>query len=144
MLLARLSQALYLDSFIIFPHSYGAIKAQLANRHADDQPLTTGENFAAALGSGIITTVAANPLYVVRTRLVMERSRGTTAGAVLSQVLRKEGVWGLYKGLGASVLGVSHGAVQLLLYEHIKKNIAGNRDPVSFHQSLESITYHSL
>ena len=122
---------------IIFSHSYGAIKAQLANRHAEGQPLTSGENFAAALGSGICTTVAANPLYVVRTRLVMERSKGTTAAAVLSQVLRKEGVRGLYKGLGASVLGVSHGAIQLLLYEHIKKNFAGNRDPVSFDHPLE-------
>ena len=109
----------------------------MANHHGDGQPLTSVENFAAALGSGIFTTVAANPLYVVRTRLVMERSRGATAAAVLSQVLRKEGVRGLYKGLGASVLGVSHGAVQLLLYEHIKRNIAGNRDPVSFHHPLE-------
>ena len=62
----------------------------------------------------------------------MERSKGSTAAGVLSEVLKKEGIRGMYKGLGASILGVSHGAVQLLLYEHIKKNIAGNRDPVSY------------
>ena len=62
----------------------------------------------------------------------MERSKGSTAARVLSEVLKKEGIRGMYKGLGASILGVSHGAVQLLLYEHIKKNIAGNRDPVSY------------
>ena len=55
---------------------------------------------------------------------------GSTAAGVLSGVLRKEGVRGLYKGLGASVLGVSHGAGQLLLYEHIKERVAGSHDPV--------------
>ena len=76
--------------------------------------------------------MAANPLYVVRTRLVMGRGKGATAAGVLSEVLKKEGIRGMYKGLGASILGVSHGAVQLLLYEHIKQNIAGSRDPVSY------------
>ena len=116
---------------IIF-FSYSAIKAQLSQLREDGQPLTSGENFVAALGSGIVTTVAANPLYVVRTRLVMEQSKGSTAAGVLSQVLKRDGVRGMYKGLGASVLGVSHGAIQLLLYEHIKKNIAGSRDPVRY------------
>ena len=82
-----------------------------------------------------MTAAAANPLYVVRTRLVMAGGSGggeggASAAGVLSGVLRKEGVRGLYKGLGASVLGVSHGAVQLLLYEHIKERVAGSRDPV--------------
>lgn len=38
----------------------------------------------------------------------------------LSTILRKEGWSALYKGLGPSVLGVSHVVVQFPLYEYLK------------------------
>lgn len=42
------------------------------------------------------------------------------AGA--KDLLRKEGWRGFYRGLGASCLGVSHGAVQFAVYEPLKRS----------------------
>lgn len=40
-------------------------------------------------------------------------------------ILRNEGIRGLYKGMSASYLGVSEGTIQWVLYERLKKKVAG-------------------
>jgi len=42
-----------------------------------------------------------------------------------TDILRKEGIRGLYKGLSASYLGVTEGTIQWVLYERLKKRVAG-------------------
>ena len=122
---------------LLFSHniSYGSIKAELSKRHAPGEGLTGGEHFGAALGAGIFTTIATNPLGVMRTHLVMEKKEGRgqkSALKMFSAIWKHEGLSGMYKGIGANVLGVSHGAVQLLIYEKIKERIVDEgKDPVS-------------
>ncbi|KAI1827024.1 mitochondrial carrier domain-containing protein [Xylaria intraflava] len=83
----------------------------------------------AAAAAGIATATATNPLYLVKTRLQLDKSRAGAAMAArryngsldcLRQVLQKEGVPGLYRGLGASYLGVVETVVYLVLYERLK------------------------
>jgi solute carrier family 25 protein 33/36 len=43
------------------------------------------------------------------------------------EILRTEGVRGLYKGLSASYLGVAEGTIQWVIYEHLKTRFAERR-----------------
>lgn len=79
--------------------------------------------------AGLVAAVATNPLWVVKTRLqVQERSgEGAYRGLMDAgrRIVRDEGVAGLYKGLGPSLALVSHGAVQLLVYDRLRDAVDG-------------------
>lgn len=84
----------------------------------------------AAISAGIATSTATNPIWLVKTRLQLDRAE--TPGGVtpkrryrnsvdcVRQVLRHEGIGGLYRGLSASYLGTVETALHLVLYERLK------------------------
>ena len=41
----------------------------------------------------------------------------------MSVIIREEGIRGLYKGLSASILGLSESTLQFATYEYLKKRI---------------------
>ncbi|KAG8979736.1 hypothetical protein FRB90_007986, partial [Tulasnella sp. 427] len=53
------------------------------------------------------------------------RSKLFTSLNLTANIIRVEGVRGLYKGLSASYLGVTEGTIQWVLYERLKKKVAG-------------------
>lgn len=86
---------------------------------------------SAAITAGIVTSTATNPIWLVKTRLQLDRSVAENSGGTLvrryrnswdcvKQVVRHEGIGGLYKGMSASYLGVSESALQWVLYEQMK------------------------
>ena len=98
------------------------MKNVLRGTNSGDAPMRTGEQVVAAFGAGAITTLVSNPLNVVRTRMVVNHAgdRFASVGEALNKITAKEGIKGLYKGVVPSLLGVSHGAIQLLAYEKFK------------------------
>ena len=50
------------------------------------------------------------------------------------QIYSGEGIWGFYRGLLPSLFGVSHGALQFMAYERLKKQRAQ-------HHELDAIDY---
>ncbi|KAI0104623.1 mitochondrial carrier domain-containing protein [Nemania sp. FL0031] len=84
----------------------------------------------AAIAAGIATATATNPIWLIKTRLQLDASRAESAGATtrryknsldcVRQVLKQEGVGGLYRGLSASYLGTLETALHLVLYERFK------------------------
>ena len=69
-----------------------------------------------------------NPIWVVKTRLCLKdtdsvpehmRYKGLRDGLV--NLYRYEGLRGCYKGYFPGLLGVSHGALQFMFYEELKK-----------------------
>lgn len=106
--------------------------------HAGSTLPETGQYVAASIGAGVINVAVTNPLWVVKTRLQTQNIPVAIAAAVprapytgtfhaLSTIVRTEGVRGLYSGLAPSLAGIAHVAVQLPLYESLKKRAARAR-----------------
>ncbi|SPO00618.1 probable FAD carrier protein FLX1 [Cephalotrichum gorgonifer] len=87
--------------------------------------LSPADYFVASAGAGALTQVLTNPIWVLKTR-ILSSDRGAQGAypGMLSgarRLLLAEGVRGFYRGLGVSLLGVSHGAVQFAVYEPAKR-----------------------
>lgn len=86
-------------------------------------------HLSAAAFAGVITGTATNPIWVVKTRLQLDKANAKhgagrqyrNAFDCTVQTVRHEGVKGLYRGLSASYLGVSESTLQWVLYEKMKK-----------------------
>jgi len=104
--------------------TYGNGKQIIAQRFNDGKE-STFVHLAAAAIAGVATSTCTNPIWVVKTRLQLSASRQQAQqyrGALdcVAQILRREGIRGMYKGLSASYLGVAEGTIQWTLYEHLK------------------------
>lgn len=84
--------------------------------------------------AGALTTVLTNPIWVIKTRMLSSdrAAEGAypsmTAGA--RRIFQSEGLRGFYRGLGVSLIGVSHGSVQFAVYEPAKRIYSARRaDP---------------
>ncbi|OTB05884.1 hypothetical protein M426DRAFT_56267 [Hypoxylon sp. CI-4A] len=95
--------------------------------------LTPQDYFVASGLAGICTQVLTNPIWVMKTRMLS--SDRTAVGAYPSMwagaahLLRNEGWRGFYRGLGISLLGVAHGAVQFAVYDPVKRLYLARRFP---------------
>ncbi|KAF7897942.1 uncharacterized protein EAF01_008908 [Botrytis porri] len=92
--------------------------------HSNYASLTPIDYFVASGSAGIMITITTNPIWVLKTRMLS--SDRTSKGAYQSMwhgarhLWQHEGVRGFYRGVGISLLGNSHGAVQFAVYEPLK------------------------
>ncbi|KAI2623357.1 mitochondrial carrier [Hypoxylon sp. NC1633] len=102
-----------------------AERAILTLKPLPDASLTPQDYFVASGVAGIFTQVLTNPIWVMKTRMLS--SDRASAGAYPSMwvgaahLLRNEGWRGFYRGLGISLFGVAHGAVQFAVYDPLRK-----------------------
>ncbi|CEL92456.1 unnamed protein product [Vitrella brassicaformis CCMP3155] len=130
---------------IYFP-LYESIKAKVQARNGgasknDSHLYSSLVNALAAVSAGACADICSNPLFVVRTRLMVMRhdkhAKGSGAGIratapsyeyrglfhAVKSIYQKEGVMAFYSGLGASLLGLSHVAIYFPLYEELKASL---------------------
>jgi solute carrier family 25 protein 33/36 len=92
-------------------------------------------HLSAAATAGVVTSTATNPIWLIKTRLQLDKSAAAESGGVakrqyknsldcIRQVIRHEGFRSLYKGMSASYLGVTESSLQWVLYEQAKKALA--------------------
>lgn len=109
---------------------YTWIKGHMAGGHSaitesGASTLSPLQHLVAGAAAGALTQCMANPLWVVKTR-ICTTSRGDVSsyrGLIdgLVQISREEGIRGLYKGLAPGLLGVTHGGLQFMAYEEMKR-----------------------
>lgn len=79
------------------------------------------EVFVSATLAGMLTVLVANPLWMAKTRICQPGSQEKSLFRCLKSAWRTEGIRGLYRGLLPGLFGTSHGAVQFVVYEELKK-----------------------
>lgn len=83
----------------------------------------------AAISAAVVADFISNPFWVIRTRMMTDIYHGDAVGklhtfSAIKHVYKHEGYAGLYKGLSASLLGLSHVAIQFPIYEEMKKRLS--------------------
>ena len=76
--------------------------------------------FVAATAAGSCTLLFTNPLFVVKTRMIVEPGYYSSFIDCLSKLIKQEGARGVYAGFGLGLIGTLHGGVQFFVYERIK------------------------
>ncbi|KAK4495233.1 hypothetical protein PRZ48_013562 [Zasmidium cellare] len=115
---------------------------------------SAGVHLLAAATAGIITGTATNPIWLVKTRLQLDKQNAGPGGQgrqyrnawdCVAKTVRQEGIKGLYRGLSASYLGVSESTLQWVLYEQAKSSLsrrqalieAQHRQPTAWDKTVE-------
>ena len=102
--------------------------------------LTAIMHLIAAAESSILTLTLTNPLWVVKTRLCLQYGKNYYSTNLSSdkiyrstfdafhKIYKYEGIRGLYKGYVPGLFGVTHGSLQFMAYEELRKVCEKNRD----------------
>uniref|UniRef100_A0A8C7ZYW0 Solute carrier family 25 member 32 n=1 Tax=Oryzias sinensis TaxID=183150 RepID=A0A8C7ZYW0_9TELE len=104
---------------------YNAIKGY--TKEGRDTELSAAEHLVSAAQAGILTLSITNPIWVTKTQLILQYGSDPTSkqykGMVdaLVKIYRNEGVPGLYRGFVPGLFGTSHGALQFMAYEELKR-----------------------
>ncbi|ODQ68148.1 mitochondrial carrier [Nadsonia fulvescens var. elongata DSM 6958] len=107
--------------------TYGVGKEFISSRFNNGQE-STWVHLLAAINAGFFTSTATNPIWLIKTRLQLDKSEGgvkqyKNSLDCLVKVIKAEGAKGLYKGLSASYLGSAESTIQWVLYEQMKSFI---------------------
>ena len=111
-------------------YAYGNGK-RIISQHFNQGQEAAWVHLCAAAAAGVITGTVTNPIWLVKTRLQLDKSHAEKTGTLrnrqyknsldcIRQTVRAEGIRGLYRGLSASYLGVTESTLQWVLYEQMK------------------------
>ncbi|KAH8829763.1 mitochondrial carrier domain-containing protein [Flagelloscypha sp. PMI_526] len=95
----------------------------------DVHPLTL--HILASMTAGGVSTIFTNPLWVIKTRFMVQRASEVRYKHTLdaaTTIYRTEGFAAFYSGLTPNLLGVAHVAIQYPLYQQLKIWTCDNRD----------------
>lgn len=90
----------------------------------------------ASLTAGACSTLATNPIWVIKTRLMSQVSRAAAKDTrtpwhyantwdAARKMYQAEGLGAFYSGLAPALLGLTHVAIQFPLYEYFKQQFTG-------------------
>lgn len=122
--------------------TYGLAKNLIAPQFNDPEQLKPQTHLASGVTAGIVTSTVTNPIWLVKTRLQLDKAHSDNNtkvqanGAVekpqrlyknsfdcARKIIKNEGFFALYRGLTASFLGSSESSMQWVLYEQMKSFI---------------------
>jgi solute carrier family 25 folate transporter 32 len=101
--------------------------------------LNPADNFILACSSGAMMVALTNPIWLIKTRMQLQMRKSSVLHATevkapyknivdaARTIVRDEGAWALYKGAGPAMLLTSHGGIQFVVYEFLKKHFEFKR-----------------
>jgi len=117
---------------------YEGFKTELRRHRAassgtESYTLTAVDNFLLACASGGVMVGLTNPVWLIKLRMQLQMKKASQAMKMTGKpyngmldaartIVREEGFWALYKGSGPALLLTSHGGVQFVVYEFLKKH----------------------
>jgi len=96
--------------------------------------LNSLDNFMLSTASGVVMVFVTNPVWLIKLRLQLQmkrtsehfRAKDVTQydGFVdaFRKIIKADGIMGLYKGTGPALILTSHGGVQFVVYEFLRKH----------------------
>jgi solute carrier family 25 (mitochondrial folate transporter), member 32 len=93
--------------------------------------LNSFDNFVLACTAGGVMVVITNPIWLVKTRMQLQMKRASQQHNIkpykntidsFRTIVREEGPLALYKGASPALFLTSHGGVQFVVYEYLKKH----------------------
>ncbi|XP_055334806.1 mitochondrial folate transporter/carrier-like isoform X2 [Paramacrobiotus metropolitanus] len=135
---------------------YNLTKEWMAGINNSTENLTPVQHMLAAANAGVWTLFVTNPIWVVKTRICLQYNQSELdlpqskryKGLVdcFAKIYKYEGIRGLYKGLIPGMFGVSHGALQFMAYEELKKraNKFKGAGPEAKLGTVEYLTYAAI
>ena len=127
----------YLPTWAVYMAVYDSSREYFYTHHygANDQDKWLPRIYA-SLTAGACSTLATNPIWVIKTRLMSQISRNATDGArtpwhynntfdAARKMYRAEGLAAFYSGLAPAMLGLTHVAIQFPMYEYFKQRFTG-------------------
>lgn len=126
-----------------FFYVYEAMKRQLLHYKQSQMQVDTSttkiqlnswDNFQVATLSGVVMVFLTNPIWLIKLRMQLQMKRSSQelhANHVVQydgfldairKIVQQEGFWALYKGTGPALMLTSHGGVQFVCYEFLKRH----------------------
>ncbi|KAL1896381.1 Pyrimidine nucleotide transporter, mitochondrial [Sporothrix stenoceras] len=112
--------------------TYGNGKRIIAEQAHVSQD-TPWVQLVAGVFAGLVTSTATNPIWLIKTRMQLDKNSADASRGIerqyknsadcVRQVVRNEGIRGLYKGMTASYLGAAESTLHWLLYEQMKRGL---------------------
>lgn len=98
--------------------------------------LTSIDNFFLACVAGGVMVLITNPVWLIKTRMQLQMKKSSEKLNIkpyrnmidaVQTIVKDEGFLALYKGAGPALLLTSHGGVQFVVYEYLRKHFHYNR-----------------
>jgi solute carrier family 25 folate transporter 32 len=127
----------YLPTWAVYMTVYDKSKDYFARNGYNDTEIGLWmSRTGAAVAAGTCSTLATNPIWVIKTRLMSQSSHLASENVrtpwqynstldAFRKMYRAEGLGVFYSGLGPALLGLSHVAIQFPLYEYFKQRFTG-------------------
>jgi solute carrier family 25 folate transporter 32 len=100
------------------------MKKWFASQQQEHEKLGADKHLISAAAAGSFTTLITNPVWMIKTRIQIQKTTGVVEYKggfdCLAKIIRDEGILTLYRGIGPALLLVSNGAIQFMCYEELK------------------------
>lgn len=111
-------------------------------RGSSDHHLKSYHYLCSAFLAGLTTSIITNPIWVIKTRMIStEKSQPGAYRSILhgiKEIYKREGLLGYYRGLTPAMLNVAQGAVQVSIYDLLKRSLV---DPDASSEKLTTLQY---